>query len=371
MIRCNIVFGSHTAGGGVFRVGSHHLSREFSRMGNHVSHISTPVSLLHVAKIFSLETRRRYSEALRSPSTDVDGVRQVIPILALPGGSGPAGLSKWNLSHPLKPWSALMPRLPDDGVDILILDQPLLGGLIQLLKPTTIIYRPTDIHFSSVSREAELAILKLAHGVVATSGRVLDAVSDGTDALPSMILENGVEFDRFAPQSQTERKGAVYVGALDARFDWAALSAIAGKNLGEQFRIAGPVDVAVPRDLPTNVKLLGPVPYDSVPALLSQAKVGLLPLSSHQGNAGRSPMKYFEYLASGLAVVATSSPELAQRVAPGVFLYETIGSAPGVFRDALDAYANLGSEGVAYASAFSWQSRSVKLLDFIENLRRS
>jgi hypothetical protein len=54
-----MVFASHTASIGVFRVGSHHLSRELSRMGNDVVHVSTPVSLAHLAKVRDPVVRSR------------------------------------------------------------------------------------------------------------------------------------------------------------------------------------------------------------------------------------------------------------------------------------------------------------------------
>jgi glycosyltransferase involved in cell wall biosynthesis len=69
-----------------------------------------------------------------------------------------------------------------------------------------------------------------------------------------------------------------------------------------------------------NLVLLGPRSYDLIPAFLQHADIGLLPLTSHPANAGRSPMKLYEYGAAGLYVVATATPELVRRSLPFVCL---------------------------------------------------
>ncbi|WP_170850677.1 glycosyltransferase [Arthrobacter sp. OV608] len=260
-----------------------------------------------------------------------------------------------------------MDRDPKKSPDLLIIDQPLLGGLIEILRPKRVIYRPTDAHYDPRTREAERRVVALADGVVATSRSVLDDVLAGAPrVVPTAVLENGVEFERFSEVSESgPRSGAVYVGALDKRFDWRALKTLANAFPNESFKIAGPVPTSKPIGLPSNVIFLGPVSYSDIPKLLNSAKIGLLPMSTDPSNDGRSPMKYYEYLAAGLNIVATSTETLSERTGPGVHLYEPVGDPVPAMAAALASYDG-NSLGKAYAGDFSWSKRSQRLMKFIQ-----
>ncbi|MET0885226.1 MAG: glycosyltransferase [Mycetocola sp.] len=363
-----IVFASHTAQTGVFRVGSHHLSREYALAGHDVTHVATPVSLLHLARIRQESMRRRFDAVAGSPRADEHGVHHVVPQIVAPPARLPAGLARINLEHPRKGWPRLL-RLDQGPIDVLFIDQPQFADLIPKVDASLVVYRPTDAHFDARTRALEVRALNQSHAIIATSASVLADVARDHTHLPSLIVENGVEFERFAKARGAVREGAVYVGALDSRFDWDALGAMAQENPGVPFRIGGPLASTVPNKLPSNVELLGPIPYDSAPALLASAAVGLLPLSDHPGNAGRSPMKFFEYLAAGLAVVATGSPELRRRQAPGVVLYGDGKTANLAFSEALKSAETLGDDGSEYARQFDWAQRMRLSESFIKGIR--
>ena len=59
-----------------------------------------------------------------------------------------------------------------------------------------------------------------------------------------------------------------------------------------------------------NVHFLGPKEYAVLPSYMSQCDVGLLPCLLNQYTKNMFPMKFFEYLASGLPVVSTALPSL-------------------------------------------------------------
>ena len=59
-----------------------------------------------------------------------------------------------------------------------------------------------------------------------------------------------------------------------------------------------------------NIHLLGPRPYAELPAYLRGADVGLIPALINDYTRAMFPMKFFEYLAAGLPVVATPLPAL-------------------------------------------------------------
>jgi teichuronic acid biosynthesis glycosyltransferase TuaH len=362
-----IVFASHTAATGVFRVGSHHLSRELAVMGHDVSHVSTPVSLGHIARLRNHDVRARFLRAMQSPVVDADGVTHVVPIVFVPLSAATTRVASWQLRWPVKRWSSALGNA--DAPDILFIDQPLLADLVGVLKPKRVIYRPTDAHFDPVSRAAERRLLTVADAVVATSQHVLELVlQDSQRTLPTFVLENGVEYDRFfGSPTANVRDGVAYLGALDRRFDWEILKSLARAYPMEKFRIAGPLPSTRP-EVPSNVDLMGPVPYHDAPKLLQRSKVGLLPMSSDPGNEGRSPMKYYEYLASGLAVVASSSETLKRRSAPGVWLYDRAETAIYAMGEALAMTRESSAEGALYAKKFGWASRADELMHFVGQL---
>lgn len=59
-----------------------------------------------------------------------------------------------------------------------------------------------------------------------------------------------------------------------------------------------------------NIHLIGTRPYSQLPAVLRGAQAAIVPYLLNQLTAGIFPMKVYEYLAAGLAVVATPLPAL-------------------------------------------------------------
>lgn len=361
-----IVFLSHTAATSVFRVGSHHLSREMARAGHDVAHISTPVSVLHALIKRDSDTKARLKVALTKRAPDADGVTHIVPIIPAPLARMPASVRRIALKLTLG-FRARSLRRRWSHADVIFADQPLLEPLARALDPRQIVYRPTDAHYDDASRAAELKLIGAASAVVAMSPRVLDEVMEGVASRPrTTYFENGVDYDRFAESStRGARSGVIYLGALDKRFDWPLVTRLAAAFPTTDFNVVGPVTPQVPTDLPNNVKLRGGVPYEEVADILNEAAVGLLPFSSDPGNQGRSPMKYYEYLAAGLFVVATTSPTLAQREAPGVWLYNDDAQAHESIERALErASESENAEGRLVAAEHGWEAIAADMLSF-------
>lgn len=359
-----VVFLSHTTAGGVFRVGSHHLSRELARRGHQVAHVSTPISVAHAAKaMVDKQVRSRFTEAWSS-RVDDDGVLHLVPLSMLPASKTPLALRRFEADLYARVWKRRHSILwmPD----VVYLDQPLLESAAHALGPRKVIYRPTDAHFEPAARAAEIRALTRADGIAATSASTLQSVTAGTAwERPSIVIENGVEIDRFhAAERNRASTKVVYLGALDSRFDWPLLARLSHDFPDNEFAIAGPVSEPPAVNLGSNVNLMGPVPYEAAPTLLSDASVGLLPLSDHPGNAGRSPMKYYEYLGSGLAVVAKRAPALAARTSPNVWLYDDADGASEALATALATTDDVRASGVESARENSWAACAERLETF-------
>ena len=141
-----------------------------------------------------------------------------------------------------------------------------------------------------------------------------------TDAV---YLPNGVEYERFAAQAEVPkdvgaltREGkpiAGYYGALADWFDYGLLDEVAAMRTDWNFLLIGQMLDQSLSHQPilnrTNVKWIGPREYESLPGYLRLFDVAMIPFVINNITQATSPLKLYEYLASGKAVVTTAMPE--------------------------------------------------------------
>ncbi len=342
-----VLFLSHSHAFGPFRVGSHHYAAALAADGADVVHLSTPISLAH--RVTGRVSREALSVVPHAPRNQ-GGVTHVVPRTTLPAPYG-------RFTAP----SELVRRGLPTHFDAILLDQPLLWHESLRSMTSRLIYRPTDLYPDGIKRTLQAQILAAADGVIATSTEVLAGL--GALNVPSLVIANGVDAARFTATDSAERPAvATYVGALDGRFDWGQLARWATGFPTVRFTVAGPGGSA-PANLPSNVDLLGAVAYDDLPALLHGARLGLLPLSDDPLNAGRSPMKLYEYLAAGLAVVTRETPVLRAEPTVGVYTYTDDADAQTAFERAL-AHGSPNRAGIERAAVESWTTKARELRDF-------
>lgn len=346
-----VLFLSHSHAFGAFRVGSHHYARTLASRGVDVVHLSTPVSLAH--RLLGRVDRTELSAVPDGAHRDAAGVTHLVPRTLLPRPYGGFRVARELARHGLP-----------DRFDVVLIDQPLLWDeSVRALAPT-LVYRPTDLYPGRIKSTLQHRIIAAADAVVTTSSEVRRALDPLP--LPSIVLENGVDAARFAPLGAGPRPSAcVYVGALDARFDRSQVDEWARDHPDVRFTVAGPHSGAPAAT--NNLELPGAVPYDALPALLTSARVGILPLSDDPLNAGRSPMKLYEYLAAGLAVVARETPVLRSDDDAGIFTYDTTAGADAALRRAL-AHPTPNLAGARRAAAQSWVAKTDELLAFLATL---
>jgi glycosyltransferase involved in cell wall biosynthesis len=121
----------------------------------------------------------------------------------------------------------------------------------------------------------------------------------------------------------------------------------------------------------TGVIRTGPVAAKEIPAYLSAAEVGLLPLRNTGANRGRWPLKLSDYMAAGRPTVATAVGDLPEVIGSyelGVTTSDTPEDLASAVLTLLDDEARRHTMGAAARRAaetdFSWEH----LTDHVESL---
>jgi glycosyltransferase involved in cell wall biosynthesis len=115
-----------------------------------------------------------------------------------------------------------------------------------------------------------------------------------------------------------------------------------------------------------NVHALGFRPYDALPDFVSGFSVGLIPYRSSPYTLNCSPLKVFEYLAAGKAVVASGVPEVAGMEPDVALAGGTEEFVAAVERALADDGPEARARRRALAEGNTWDARTERLLDLIE-----
>ncbi|HVP14443.1 MAG TPA: glycosyltransferase [Terriglobales bacterium] len=143
---------------------------------------------------------------------------------------------------------------------------------------------------------------------------------------PVVLLGNGVEFARFSAAraippalEALPRPRIGYLGLLSHFLDFDLLERLRRARRGGTLVLVGPGDPAT-RDAVRalagrdGVAVLGPQPYDDVPAWMQGFDVGVIPFRAAEDHVrGINPNKVYQYLAAGLPVVTTPVLDLEPR----------------------------------------------------------
>ena len=138
----------------------------------------------------------------------------------------------------------------------------------------------------------------------------------------TICVSHGVDYDHFASAlTGTDIPDDVahipaprlgFFGLIHEWVDVALLAEVARLRPTWQIVLIGQAntDVSSLQGL-SNVHLLGPRPYDTLPAYCRSFDVGLIPFVVNELTRSVNPIKLREYLAAGLSVVSTPLPEVA------------------------------------------------------------
>jgi glycosyltransferase involved in cell wall biosynthesis len=190
----------------------------------------------------------------------------------------------------------------------------------------------------------------------------------GLGAAAPLLIPNAAPPPRVKAWPSRRAASVLYVGAVEAWFDFALVDALARAMPEAAIEIIGARGATPPAGLPRNVVFLGERSHAHAAKAMMQARVGIIPFKRGALIAAVNPVKAYEYLAAGLPVVMTpmGGEELAG--APGV----TVAENPDAFVAAVKAAFGASNEDrrgyAAWAEANTWAARAQVILDRLAQL---
>lgn len=374
----------HFAPGGPIRVGGHHLAQRFLRRGARIAWCSGPVSPLNFVHANDELCARMRLWRMGGETVERGRMFAYAPMTLLPYRRYPLLDSRFvarrTLRFTVPSLRRVLGRAGFDRADLLWMSpgSPF-PALLRDLPHGRSVYRMSDDtgRFPDAPRShdrLEAEVLPRVDLVIATA-RVLADRARAAGARRVLYLPNACDPEPFARPGLAEpadlaalpRPRAVYAGAIDSWFDSALLDEVARRLPFCTMVLIGPVRADLGRlAARPNVAVLGPRPYEALPAYFRHADAGLVPFRLEPLTHAIHPIKVYEYLAAGLPVVATPMQETTAMGAP-----IRLADGPEAFAAALhEAIAAAATDGAArreYAGRHTWDERFERLWSALED----
>ncbi|MDD3416728.1 MAG: glycosyltransferase [Lachnospiraceae bacterium] len=127
-------------------------------------------------------------------------------------------------------------------------------------------------------------------------------------------IPQGVNTDTFFPNDDCPKEYIGYIGNLHFAIDYDFFEQLIQINQNQKFLIIGAIIEKKAFSLLKypNVTYVPQVAKNELNSYLSKMKVGLIPYLINDVTVGVYPTKLFEYISSGVPVISTNLPEVAQ-----------------------------------------------------------
>lgn len=339
------VLGTHSLLGEGPKVGTQHIAETLAKQGHKVTYVTAHASWV---ALFSSAHRGKYLSTF-SPARISPSLQQVTPVNFLPVRVAKR-LEGTPLNRAVVRLNTALERsrgrvLEDASFDLCIFSASSTMTLLPKIKARHFIYRVNDLlsAFEGAPRslvELERRVLEShpIHEACAVNEQIAAHLRAKYPHLKVRVVPNGLDlelFERALPDpalEPTRLTNVIYVGWFDNWTDVGLIYATARNLPDHTFHLYGAWNRAIPSGRPPNVRIYGPIRHRAIAAKMKGCSVGIIP-SGHQ-NVGRlveKPLKFFEYLAAGLGVAATSY------AGSGLEPFATIGNDPGSFAAAIGA----------------------------------
>jgi len=255
-------------------------------------------------------------------------------------------------------------------------------------------------------RNQELLAFTCADALVTVSGVTARYISkQGIEPERIRVIPNGVDVELFhprpeedggvqsSPHGDTGTVNLLYIGTLapwqgvDFLIEALHQACSVADAPDLKLRILGPLrrqwvrpleKLIAKRGLGERVQLLPPVPHEAVPALIGASDICLAPLMPTERNTvqGCNPVKLFEYMACGKAVIASRLPVVQEVLTDGEDAILFSPSKPNRLAECIVRLArdealrrSLGGNALrAVRERYQWRHANEALLEVYEGL---
>ncbi len=163
-----------------------------------------------------------------------------------------------------------------------------------------------------------------------------------------------------------------YAGSIERRFNYELIKEVIDSNPDKSFVFAGPL---MPEFVPEwflqtpNLHYIGRLPFEDMPGLIKGFDIAIIPFKKDKVSRTIFPLKLFEYLGAGKAVIATDfNPDL-EEFTHGMAAF--CGDAP-TFNKAIEEVlktdnAHLKQARISVAKENTWAKRGEEIAELIFN----
>jgi teichuronic acid biosynthesis glycosyltransferase TuaH len=367
-------------------VGSHQYIKLFREAGHDCLWLGPAISPMHILKADNLN-RYRF-QVWRKGVQVKSGISWLVPLTLLFYYNLPflrslyAGRNQYRFCLP--PLKRQLEKAGLGTIDLLWCAGPVAYSLLDLVPHRVSCYRLADRldKFSGIPKnvgELQKELIKRVDFVLVTSRSLWEWAcsvrEDGVYYLPNGVSE--IFFERELPRPvdfpQDGRPVAIYVGTLDTRFDLENLQYAVKRMKDIHFLLVGPLTCAALEpglkglDGEINFTRLGAKAYRDLPAYLQYSAVGLIPFHLNELTEAVNPIKYYEYLASGLPVVAPPMRELLEMNGP-LHSYGDGDHFCSALQDALTAARTSGADLAEFAAKHTWRNRFDQVIELVKTV---
>ena len=366
----------------------HHWARKLASRGNRVVYVEQQMHLLGWLADIGNQYMRLWSW-MNGPRIVSEGLWIFTLPIVLPFFQVFRFVNSLNnsLLVPIISWAL---RRIGFNINILWVYTPHAGSLVGRLGEEFVVYECVDdftatrgLVRSSTIGALEQDLLSMVDQVIVTHAGLQKAKSGISRRLA--LIPNGADLRHFAiavhqdtvpPKEVSELPKPVigFHGWIQYWIDFDLIAYAANKRPDWSFVFIGPIEplarVSKVRGL-SNVHFLGKMPYDNIPALISGFDVCINPFVIDKLSDTVSPIKLYEYLASGKPVVSVDMPA-AREFADLISIVRT----PDEFLAALEDQINQNEKATVLhdvkarqkaVANYSWDARFQQVEDVVRN----
>jgi glycosyltransferase involved in cell wall biosynthesis len=304
-------------------------------------------------------------------------------------------LPKPNLFYPIKLLNdKLMQKYiskldKSNKYDTIIVTHPLQVKYLNhsIIKDKLVIYDCMDDYkeFHGVDREevieGEKKLMEFSHKIIVSSENLKEKITNNYNNVSDKIyvINNGVDTSVFnldklnsaSDVSLTNNNDKIklgYIGTINNWLDMKTLKSTALKHSNYEFYIVGPIDLGADVSSITgieNIIFTGAKPYYSVPNILMEFDIALMPFVVTEIIKSVNPVKIYEYMALGKPVITCSYSE-TEKLSELLYTYKTEEEFQKHIEEALRESNDMKEKRISFAFKNSWENRVSNLIEIVE-----